>query len=288
MADKNGNVDSVEELPNLMELLNPELFAQQMHARETLHKRGLEEVFGEAIEEIVPEPIIAAVESHSLPVPQAIAQVRVSKEMRALLVQYCASHVQAIQLSEVEWRPLAVRLGTPIEFCKAAAESANRDESLWAEVISERIRRVGATRTFRDVTWEKVESGTLDMLIRLIEKNLIRDPGELLAIASAARKINVGGESNGGGGNGTTLNVNFNSGGDILAPNDLPASGTKLSIDLSPRIASSLANRVEPVSKDGRVIDSEMLSAKELRSVLEQKHRPRETVASESEGENHG
>lgn len=52
----------------------------------------------------------------------------------------------------------------------------------------------------------------------------------------------------------------------------LPAAGARMTIDLSPRLAQSLANRQNrPTPEQGRVIDGQMLSASELREALEQK-----------------
>lgn len=51
--------------------------------------------------------------------------------------------------------------------------------------------------------------------------------------------------------------------------NGLPPAGAKMTIDLSPRVASSIQQRSQPVAPQGqRVIDSEMLSAADLRNEI--------------------
>jgi hypothetical protein len=188
----------------------------------------------------------------------------ISEEFKGLLVQYCATYLQATELAEVDFRALAVRLGTRLEFVTEAAEIANVNDALWMDVLAERIKRVGAARTFRDFTWERIESLSLSMLGKMLDKNLIRDPGELIAIANHARKINVADQTPGQSNNG--VNINFNLGGSEV-DSGLPASGAKMTIDLSPRLASSLANRGMDRSNE-RVIDAKMISASELREVL--------------------
>lgn len=207
---------------------------------------------------------------------------RVSAEMRGLLVQYCASQVQAIELADVPWAPLALRLGTRAEILKQAAEVANgENDSLWAEVLNERIRRVGADRAFRDVRWESLENRTLEMLVRLVEGNYVRDAGQLLAIANAARRINVVESGGSGGGQSQSVNISF---GQVPEGNGLPPAGTVMKIDMTPRMAQTLANKGER-SMTGRVIDGEMLSATELRSVLDEHLESKKPKPDESEGD---
>lgn len=194
------------------------------------------------------------------------AAPRVSAEMRGLLVQYCATQIAAIELADVAWAPLAARLGSRAEHLQQAAQVANSDGALWTEVMQERIKRVGADRTFRDVRWETLENRTLEMLVRLVEANMIRDAGQLLAIANAARRINVN-EPTGGSGMSQNVNISF---GANPEQNGLPPAGTVMKIDMSPRMAQTLASKSERMPGGGRVIDGEMLTASELRSVLDE------------------
>jgi hypothetical protein len=196
----------------------------------------------------------------------------VSQEFRALIVQYCASLVAATSLAEVRWEALAKRLGTQKEFLAEAASAIDAGGALWNEVIAARIKTAAASRVFRDNSWEKLESLAVNRLVQLAEKNMIRDPGELLAVASAARRANTAGE---GGTGGNQTNVNINLGDGAVGENGLPAAGSKMTIDLSPRVASALASRANAQAPVGnRVIDGDMLSASELRSVLEAKTNP--------------
>lgn len=96
---------------------------------------------------------------------------------------------------------------------------------------------------------------------------MIRDPGELLAVAAQARRANTDSKS-GGGSAGTTVNINMN-GESMDNDTGLPAAGAKMTIDLSPRVASALSQRNVKVDGSARVIDGQMLSAAELRAALE-------------------
>jgi hypothetical protein len=150
-------------------------------------------------------------------------------------------------------------------------------------VLNERIKRATAAKVFRDNSWERAEQKAVTKLVDLMEANLIRDPGELLAIANAARRVNEGPASGGSGGNHLTVNLSANNGADpMMDANGLPPAGAKMTIDLSPRLATSLQNRGAPVAPHGeRVIDGEMISAKELRGVLEEKTRPEDPLESQ-------
>lgn len=189
-----------------------------------------------------------------------------SSELERLLVNYCASQTAAEELENVDWGLLARRLGTRAAFLKEAAEVGNGGGELWDKVIQERIKRALATKSFRDVTWERLESKALDTLFRLADRNLIRDPGELLAVASAARKINTNEGAGAGGGNHVSINLGV---GDMSGNGELPASGARMTIDLSPRSAAALSGRTLPDRNPERVIDGEMIGAKELRDILE-------------------
>lgn len=190
-------------------------------------------------------------------------------EFRSLLVSYAATCAEAYELSQVPWGPLAKRLGTHSQLLEEVATSLAEDGSFWNDVLATRIKRVSAAKVFRDASWERLESMAVGKLLQLAERNMIRDPGELLAIASAARRANT--PNTPGVGAGTTVNLNFGEGGSEMGDNGLPAAGAKMTIDLSPRVAKSLQERnmLNANSKEPRVIDGEMLSAAELRSMLE-------------------
>lgn len=127
-------------------------------------------------------------------------------------------------------------------------------------MIQLRVKTLNAARAFRDTSWEMLESRALTILTELAEAGAIRDTGELLAIASHARKVNVHEAAPQAGGN--HVSINFNGSG-----NELPPSGSTMTIDLSPRLAASLADKSERPAGD-RVIDGQMLSAQELRDAL--------------------
>jgi hypothetical protein len=122
----------------------------------------------------------------------------------------------------------------------------------------------------------------VNKLINMAERNLIRDPGELLAVASAARRASTDSKAPASG---TTVNVINNIGGESMDESGLPAAGAKMTIDLSPRVASALSRRREPQAEvGGRVIDGQMLSAQELRNALEaSKAPPSESGTSETD-----
>lgn len=208
---------------------------------------------------------------------QAVAESGVSRELYDLMAHYAATAIQAHELSEVKWDQLAKRLGTRVEFIEEAANLVDSDGAFWTAVLTERIKRATAAKVFRDASWERLESMAVNRLIGLVEKNAVRDAGELLAVASHARRANDAPKA---AAPGQTVNINF--GGDSVDPNTgLPAAGAKMTIDLSPRVASALTSRQQPVAaRGGRVIDGEMLSAKDLRATLENRNR-----SDEDEGE---
>ena len=208
---------------------------------------------------------------------QAISESGVSQEMFDLLVDYCASATTAFELAEVKWESLARKLGTKGELLKEAAEFVNQDGALWLKVLAERIKRARAAKVFRDASWERLESLALGRLTALIERNAIRDPGELLAVATAARRANDGIQKPGAG---TTVNVNI--GGDPMDDSGLPPAGSTVKIDLSPRVAGELVNRRQPLHGHGRVIDGEMISAKDLRSELERRNKEAEMESTDT------
>jgi hypothetical protein len=192
-----------------------------------------------------------------------------SEEFRKLLIQYCASFTAVYELKDISWMGLQSRLGTRAEHLKAAAEQLDSDGTLWQDVIGERIRRAGGAKAFRDLSWEKLESMAQAKLIHMMERGLIKDVGELLAVSSTARRAQTSTPSGGGG---TNVAVNVFNGAN---PDDsgLPAAGHKMTIDLSPRAADALQRSKErTVARNGdRVIDGQMISAAELRNMLEQK-----------------
>jgi len=183
-----------------------------------------------------------------------------------LIVNYCAQYIEAFELSQVRWAPLAKRLGTQMVYLEEAAESLNEDGSLWQEVIGLRVKLANSSRLFRDNSWEQLEGMALNKLLTMMERNLIRDPGELLAVARVARTANVSPQQSAAS---QTVNINLNN-GDGAVDDGLPAAGTRMTIDLSPRLAESLRTRQRQIQPAGnRVIDGEMISAKELRAVAD-------------------
>lgn len=213
-----------------------------------------------------------------------------SVEFKALLVQYCASHNTVTALENIPWEPLSIRLGTSSLHLAEAAKQMNADNSLWTAVLGERIRRTHSSKFFRDLNWEKLEQAAVGKLLILLDRGMIRDPGELLAIAAAAKRSagpNSPNSASGGQGNGSLTQFNVNIGGP--AADGLPAAGTKISIDMSPRMAAALqrsAGKVESKDDSGRVIDGEMIGPKELRALLtERVDKPFEETEVQQENE---
>ena len=197
-----------------------------------------------------------------------------SEEFRSLIRNYCAMNIAAMELSQVNWDGLARRLGTQIAFLSEAAAAMDTDGSLWQEVIHERIRKASANRIFRDSNWEDLEASAQAKLKYMMDRGLIRDVGELLAVSSTARRANTVSSPVGtppsGGSNMTQVNLNF---GAPTPEGDLPAAGTTMRIDLNHRAAEALAKasaRPQQASS-GRVIDGQMISADELRNLLIEK-----------------
>jgi hypothetical protein len=201
-------------------------------------------------------------------VPAPAKLTGVSNEMRSLLVQYCATYISAVTLEEVSFHGLGKRLGCNPDDLAGIATHLNSGEfadQLWDEVLVTRIRRASAARIFTDSSWERLESLAVNKLIDLAERNMIRDPGELIAVATAARRSQAqpAQPSNPG----QTVNINFGEG--AMGEPTLPGAGAKMTIDLSPRVATALQQKGVPVSgNQDRVIDGQMLSASELRGML--------------------
>lgn len=211
----------------------------------------------------------------------------VSEEFKGLLIQYCAKCLDAHDLESVRWNGLAVRLGTQAEFLREAARVVDQalaeHGGLWTEVLAARIKSAHAAKIFRDSSWERLEQMAVGKLVDLAERGAIRDPGELLAIAQAARRTNEGPSSGASGGSHTSITINnANVGADSMGENGLPPAGAKMTIDLSPRLATALSQRGGEVAPHGqRVIDGEMISAKTLRAELESRHEQEAEAVSE-------
>jgi len=217
------------------------------------------------------------------PQGQDRAKVRAyeSEEFRRLLVNYCATLTDAFELEGISWVGLSRRLGTRIEHLKEAADQLNHDGSLWQAILAERIRRASADKIFRDLNWESLENMAQAKLIYLLERGLIKDVGELLAVASTSRRSVASAPSTPQGGTNVAVTV-FNG----TPGAELPAAGAQMTIDLSPRTADALARARERAAKNGeRVIDGEMLTASELRELLVKKEDVTPVPVSESEAE---
>lgn len=198
------------------------------------------------------------------------------KGLHSLLIEYGALVSQATHssalFSEAGLKPLADRLRTPTSMILDALNSIGEEarEALWAQVIERRIRHAAASGVFVAANWEQLEAGTVAQLLRLVERGLIKDPSELLAISRVANQINRGPTSPGPGAgtHGQNTTIQFFSGQPVEGP--VPgADSPVMRIDLSPRTASALM-RKPPVDQDEgrtRVIDHERVDAEELRHI---------------------
>ena len=210
-------------------------------------------------------------------------------QLRELLVGYCANQIAAKARSEISWSGLAERLGVEEEeLAEVAGEldgldsAGDRGDSLdsapsegdaagpfWQEVINERIAQALRSPLFQDQSWQRLEGGAMTRLIQLVEAGRVRDPAELLAIAIQARKVS---RAEGAGSNGRPhlhgINVQINNGTGVdMNGNSLPAAGTQMQIDLSPRLAKRLTVPERLRNDASRVIDGDMLNAEELREL---------------------
>jgi hypothetical protein len=211
---------------------------------------------------------------------QELEQMGISKEFTDLITHYCAESHSAYELDQVNWTALAKRLGTQVEYLAEAAAKLNENGRLWIAVLQVRIKKAHAAKIFRDNSWQRLESIAVNRLVELAEAKMIRDPGELLAVATQARRANEAQQKPSAGG-GNTVNINF--GGDPMdSENGLPAAGARMTLDLSPRVASALAKQRSGSESGSRVIDGQMLSAQELRNALEsQKQGPADETTDE-------
>lgn len=199
-------------------------------------------------------------------------EIGVSAEFQRLLIQYCAS-MPAAELDAVDWLPLSRKLHTQAEHLAEAAAYCESQSGgkFWQEVMHERIKRANDSKLFRDIGWERLEARAVSRLVQMEAQGMIRDPGELLAIASHARRANGGSP---GTGSNPSVNINIGAGGSDMgfSTNGLPDAGHTMTIELSHRMAESLRRHKPDIAPIGeRVIDGKMLSAAELRGALQAK-----------------
>jgi hypothetical protein len=215
---------------------------------------------------------------------------------RKLLVEYSARLTTAESFEDLLQRfgPLAAKLSLSVETIQAVVDQLTEDErrKLWQEIVEERIQQAIQAPAFQAQLWERVSGRAAAMLERLLEKNLIKDPGELLAVAKAANQLAPSLASVNGGGNRNQLppgnsgsaasafTINVNNGGDASRQHSeeaqmtydedgrpiLPAGGERIVIDLAPRMAGRMTQQREIAPKGARVIDSERLDAEALRT----------------------
>jgi len=191
-----------------------------------------------------------------------------------------ATHVSSAEsLDEVSWLALAQRIRVPEQMLGQLVGSMDSGvkAAFWAEVLKARIEQAMHAGIFQQARCERVEGKALNMLETLLDKGMIRNTGELMAVAKGAPRLTQPQPNQG------NTNVTLNVGGfDMRIGNEsgqLPAGGETIKIDLSPRLANTLAQ--PPEQRDERVIDSHMLSADELRRVGTEPARATELDAQE-------
>lgn len=200
-----------------------------------------------------------------------------TKAMRSLVIDYVAHIERVASLEEVNWSHLATRLSVPDEFIGGAIESLKEEEreAIFFEAIEKRVKHAQGSRIFTDANWEQLEGRVVDKLLQLVEKGLIRDPGELLAISKVANQMNAGFSQKQEASPAQTVTANFTFNGfggqgEMAQESDgdsptIPARTEQMRIDLSPRIAASLQENRERNKE--RMIDAERVGAEELRSL---------------------
>ena len=191
-----------------------------------------------------------------------------SERLDKLIVNYLAEITQVIRESDIDpaliseeqkirlWGVLAQQLRIPTEYVveywatKTAAERAR----LWMGVLDRRIQNLAANNAFQVNTAERVTGKALDKLEAMLDGNLIRNPGELLAIA----RLRTGPSP------ATVIHNNF--GGAMLAPGQtLPGNEGVIMLDLSPQVTANIQR--PQTAAETRVIDAEMIGVKDLREL---------------------
>lgn len=138
-------------------------------------------------------------------------------------------------------------------------------------ILEERIRLGIDSTSVRDATWDRLESSVLRKLIHLVDANLVKEVGELVAIAKTANGA-IRGERKGSGsrpsGDGTPgIQNNIYLQGDP-ANGVLPAGNLgKITLNLTPRLVKQIESTA--VHHDKRQIDSmEMMNLKDVQEAV--------------------
>jgi hypothetical protein len=201
-----------------------------------------------------------------------------TKSMRRLVVEYGA-HVVAKEMSQIDWAPLAQRLSVEVGVIEGAIQALSEEErfQIWGDIVDGRAKGVASLDVFKTTNWKRLESGALEVLLRLVEGNLVRDPDQLLTIAKVSSQQNQGPAPNHAARPYVNINMNAPRGrvegfemiGEELEktlPNQM-AEEDAIRIDLSPRTAQTLKTRRVVREVGDRVIDAERVNAEELRAL---------------------
>lgn len=196
---------------------------------------------------------------------KAVTAVKTPTQVfQELLVRFCANQIAAKSIAEIQWAPLAVRLGVESGDLESAAEELG--DGFWTEVINERVTQAGNSQVFKVQTWDNLEAKAMHRLMVLVDTGRVKDPSELLAIAIQAGKQSRPASTTGQKNGGLSVTINQNNGieGD-MSDSGLPPAGTRMSIDLSPRMADAISKQRRET--ESRVIDGDMLNASDLRAL---------------------
>ena len=213
-----------------------------------------------------------------------------SPTLRQLITDYVARVSSATRWEEVAWGQLAGTLRVRETDIQEMVEGLGERErgKLWDEAMQKRISQVLSHKLFRQQTWERTEHKALEVLEGLLASGRIKDPNTLLAIAKMSAGMNNTAPLAHQPQNPHThhINIAFGPGAgleggaaqnrsssgeegeeDMDGMNRLPSGGQIMRIDLSPRTAAAMA-RVDHIAQKGnRIIDSDRLSVKDLRTI---------------------
>lgn len=182
-----------------------------------------------------------------------------------LITNYLAEVTMVTRESELEnqtpekeiqiWGPLATNLRLPVEYLIQYWNSKVQTARavIWLGVIDRRIQNLAAHQTFQAGAADRVVHKAMDKLEALLDGNLIRNPGELLAIAKLRTNTAP-----------STVINNF-TGATLAQGQTLPGNDSVIMLDLSPQTARRITE--PPRQKEERIIDATMIGVKDLREL---------------------
>ena len=199
--------------------------------------------------------------------------------LERLMIRYLAAGVikTAEKIEKEHWTGLAHEIRIPVEQVEQLWDgfTEGHRNRIWNEVLTQRIETAVHHPAFRQLTANRVAGRAIDKLEQMLAANLIRNPGELLAIYKTL------GMQQAAPSQGANLTINMgNNSMQIGDGQTLPGEGAVMRINLNPRTAAALQG--EQAVRETRIIDAEMLDVQSLRGIAT--HTNTTTEGTETDG----